>query len=157
MQDPKHLSSRATTVTQFLIIYCHRYEFEVTITRKKGTWILSSVYIQWLWRQTLYPFQNARNMCLPLEAPHIKKLLSPVLHDILCPYVSHPPVTSFFIYRVQQNKQKYTEYSGQTKDTGASSNMPYISFIQTKGVAYKENLSSLSFYMYRIERQVWYL
>jgi hypothetical protein len=35
-------------------------------------------------------------MCLPLEAPHIKKLLSPVLHDILCPNESHPPVTSLF-------------------------------------------------------------
>jgi hypothetical protein len=88
-------------------------------------------------------------MCLPLEAPHIKKLLSPVLQDILRPYESHPPVTSFFIYRVQQNKQKYAESSGLTKDTGASSTM---------GIANKENLlSSLSFYMYRIEKQVWNL
>jgi len=98
-------------------------------------------------------------MCLPLEAHHIKKLLSPVqLQDILCPCESHPPVTSFFIYRVQQNKQKNVESSGLRKDTAASFNMPYISFIQTMGVANKENvLSSLSFYVYRIERQVWYL
>jgi len=91
---------------------------QVTVMRKKGIWILSSVYIQSLWRQTLHPLWNSRNMCLPLQAPHIKKLLSPVLQDILRPYESHSPVTSFFIYRVQQNKQKYVVSSSLTKDTG---------------------------------------
>jgi hypothetical protein len=71
------------------------------------------------------------------------------LQDILRPYESHPPVDSFFIYRVQQNKQKYVQSSGLTTDTGASSTM---------GIGNKENLlSSLNFYMYRIERKAWYL
>jgi hypothetical protein len=45
-------------------------------------------------------------MCLLLETSHIKKSLSLVLHDILRPHESHLPVAWFFIYRVQQNRQK---------------------------------------------------